>query len=408
MKKFFKALLLFSVFLQTTVSYLFVTPAQVFAAPSCNDGFKIITIEEKNFPPNRDFIKGADYDASFKLQIGYNGATQTGTYKVQAWVENLPIDSTYGTPHSFQMNAGDTTSAEIPFEAGWYDANARPDMYLNLVFPDNTECTILYYDTVDNQLESCQATAYVVYNGQKCNGCFEANTSYTIEVTEAKNSLGEPYNGRYDIKWSENPTDVTVNNELVDGSGTSVATTDGPGAPAFTIKIKRPHSLLDSHVACSVTVPPVQPAGSCDYANQCSYEDEPETPPAVAVPYKLCNQINQNTPEGQEAYTACLACAGDEVDAGGVWTAFGCISRSPESIIERLITVGLGMGGGVALLMFLAGGFILTTSQGEPKRVSDAKEMITSSVIGLVFVIFSVTILQFIGVTILRIPGFGG
>ena len=65
------------------------------------------------------------------------------------------------------------------------------------------------------------------------------------------------------------------------------------------------------------------------------------------------------------------------------------------------------MGGGVALIMTLAGGFILSTSQGDPQKANQAKEMITNSVIGLLFVIFSVIILQFIGVTILQIPGFG-
>ena len=75
--------------------------------------------------------------------------------------------------------------------------------------------------------------------------------------------------------------------------------------------------------------------------------------------------------------------------------------------MQRFITLGLGIGGGVSLLSTLAGGFILTTSQGDPKRTGQAKEMITNAVIGLIFVIFSVTILQFIGYTVFRLPGFG-
>ena len=50
---------------------------------------------------------------------------------------------------------------------------------------------------------------------------------------------------------------------------------------------------------------------------------------------------------------------------------------------------------------------MFTTSQGDPKRASEARELITSAVLGLVFIIFSVTLLQFIGVTVLHIPGFG-
>ena len=41
------------------------------------------------------------------------------------------------------------------------------------------------------------------------------------------------------------------------------------------------------------------------------------------------------------------------------------------------------------------------------KGIKEAKEMITSAIVGSLFIIFSITILQFIGVSILHIPGFG-
>lgn len=91
----------------------------------------------------------------------------------------------------------------------------------------------------------------------------------------------------------------------------------------------------------------------------------------------------------------------------GIYTAVGCIPANSESIVAQMVKIGLGIAGGVALLMILAGSFMLSTSQGEPKRAGEAKELITSAVMGLLFIIFSVAILQFIGVTILRIPGFG-
>jgi hypothetical protein len=91
----------------------------------------------------------------------------------------------------------------------------------------------------------------------------------------------------------------------------------------------------------------------------------------------------------------------------GIYTAVGCIPSTSEGIVAQLVKIGLGIAGGTALLMILAGSFMLSTSQGEPKRAGEAKELITSAVMGLLFIIFSVTILQFIGVTILRIPGFG-
>lgn len=115
--------------------------------------------------------------------------------------------------------------------------------------------------------------------------------------------------------------------------------------------------------------------------------------------YELCAQINKST----DQYAACLAC----FDTQGIWTAVGCIPSSPESVIKVVITIGLALGGGVVLIMILVGSFMLSVSQGDPNKTKEAKEIITSAIIGLLFVIFSVTILQFIGVSILHIPGFG-
>ena len=114
--------------------------------------------------------------------------------------------------------------------------------------------------------------------------------------------------------------------------------------------------------------------------------------------FQLCTQISNDELEAK-----CETCYKSE----GVWTAVGCVSRKPQSIVKAFLEIGLGLGGGICLLMCLTGGFMLTTSQGDPKQVGEAREMITSAIVGLLFIIFSVFILQFIGVTILNIPGFG-
>jgi hypothetical protein len=59
------------------------------------------------------------------------------------------------------------------------------------------------------------------------------------------------------------------------------------------------------------------------------------------------------------------------------------------------------------MLMILGAALVLATSEGEQKKINDAKDQITAAIIGLVFIIFSITILQFVGVQILQIPGFG-
>ncbi len=132
-------------------------------------------------------------------------------------------------------------------------------------------------------------------------------------------------------------------------------------------------------------------------------------------PYAVCDQIpdDAKTVNGESAKKECLKCINGGNDDGeeknkGIWTAVGCIKSNPTELIQALIRLGLGAAGGVALLSLLAGGFMLSVSEGDPKRVGQAKEMIVASLSGLLFIIFSVTLLQFIGWSILKIPGFGG
>lgn len=125
-----------------------------------------------------------------------------------------------------------------------------------------------------------------------------------------------------------------------------------------------------------------------------------------AVPFILCNQA---AAADQEACRNCVGNGGDLSDPSnqGYWTAFGCVKTTKEGIVTSLIRIGIGISGGFVLLSILYGAFLLTTSSGDPKRVQEGQEMITSAIMGLLFVIFSVIILRFIGVSILQIPGFG-
>ncbi len=54
----------------------------------------------------------------------------------------------------------------------------------------------------------------------------------------------------------------------------------------------------------------------------------------------------------------------------------------------------------------LFGAFQIMTSQGDPERLKAGKELIGSALAGLLMIIFSVFLLQLIGVQILQIPGF--
>lgn len=134
------------------------------------------------------------------------------------------------------------------------------------------------------------------------------------------------------------------------------------------------------------------------------------TPPPVGEPLPAFDYCAQVPEAQQEACLTCIAEGGTDDDGnpqGTLYTAVGCIQTDEQGLAADLIRLLLGLAGGVALLSILAGAFIFSTSQGESNRVKQAKELITAAVSGLLFIIFVVIILDFIGVKILQIPGLG-
>lgn len=86
-----------------------------------------------------------------------------------------------------------------------------------------------------------------------------------------------------------------------------------------------------------------------------------------------------------------------------ITTAFGSIPfpTDPAGFVGRIFGIILSLSGAVALIIIVFSGFRLSFSQGNQEKVQEAREMLTAAVIGLLFIIFSTTLLEVIGVDIL-------
>lgn len=91
----------------------------------------------------------------------------------------------------------------------------------------------------------------------------------------------------------------------------------------------------------------------------------------------------------------------------GINSALGCIPTDPAQFIQGLLRLATGIGGGIALLLMIFGAFQMMTSAGNPESLKNGSAQFTNAIVGLLFIIFSVLLLQIIGVNILNIPGFG-
>jgi len=134
---------------------------------------------------------------------------------------------------------------------------------------------------------------------------------------------------------------------------------------------------------------------------------DPTNPNCVCIPEdnsylislgSLCNKITKTTEQ-----TDCQNC----IKAGGVWTGLTCIYSDMKSFIEKnVFGLGIGLGGLIALLCIIYSAFQLQTSAGNPEKIKKSQEILTSCIMGLMLIIFSMFILKLIGVDILKIPGF--
>ena len=97
------------------------------------------------------------------------------------------------------------------------------------------------------------------------------------------------------------------------------------------------------------------------------------------------------------------------VNDDGINTAIGCIHvlSTPEAFLADILRWASGIGGGIAFLLILYAGFMIMTSAGNPERLKAGQEILTSAISGLILLIFSVFVLNFIGIDILGLGLFG-
>ena len=88
-------------------------------------------------------------------------------------------------------------------------------------------------------------------------------------------------------------------------------------------------------------------------------------------------------------------------------TALGAIPTDPGAFAGKILSIAIGIAGGIALILMVIGSIRVLTSSGDQQRLAGGRDMIVAAVAGLLFLIFSFLILEFIGGGILEL-GFGG
>lgn len=96
----------------------------------------------------------------------------------------------------------------------------------------------------------------------------------------------------------------------------------------------------------------------------------------------------------------------DTPDNKIIKTAIGCIHTEIKAFIQDLLSFIAAVAGGIGFLFMIFGAFQMVTSGGNPDNLKAGQERFKDAVIGLLFLLLSILLLQIIGVDILKIPGF--
>lgn len=103
--------------------------------------------------------------------------------------------------------------------------------------------------------------------------------------------------------------------------------------------------------------------------------------------------------------TADPFCGGE---VGTIRTALGCIHASdPKALINQIVTWAVGIAAGAAFVTIAYSGFLMTTAAGDVKKVNEAKSFLMSALLGLALITLAVLILNFVGIQIFGLGGFG-
>ncbi len=151
---------------------------------------------------------------------------------------------------------------------------------------------------------------------------------------------------------------------------------------------------------CPTNIPgtPGQPAGQVNNAAQAAQNARNQTNQNQVV--DPCPQGNTNCTKATGS--PCTPGATTVTNSGkGITTAIGCIPSEPKALIEGLLRYGTFAAGGIAFLLMLLAALQMITAEGNPENIKQAQERFYSAIIGLLLIVFSVLLMQVIGVDLL-------
>ena len=281
-------------------------------------------------------------------------------------------------------------------------------------FPPNTQYTVTVVPPGNaGGTPYCSITFTTSFTNNTGTGC---NVSFlnTPDTSTTQNDILVKVTGLSDPKDSTKQLRVTLYH--ADSSGNRTGNAVAESCPTIASLYNSPvnfgkHEVYDNYTAI--------------VWSWCGLIDNPmcsQWPFAIKAPGDTGGGVNKNPPtSGGGGKINCIfgcntppapppPCASGALVNGNclkVPIALGItISTDAAGFINNVFRIILSVSGGIAILLIIISGYKILSSQGNPETIKGAREQLTAAIVGLVFIILALVVLQVIGVDILRIPGF--
>lgn len=141
----------------------------------------------------------------------------------------------------------------------------------------------------------------------------------------------------------------------------------------------------------------------CIYPNA---SENPKDNDSLRITENVDRSFIQVTPRPGTSYTM-IGCLNTNFSDFNIFSETNSAGTATTPIINRILQILFSIVGALAFLYLLYGAYVLMTSRDNPERVSQGRNIVIGSIIGVVFSLSVTLIVNFIGSGILRIPGLG-
>lgn len=222
---------------------------------------------------------------------------------------------------------------------------------------------------------------------------------YTIASTKSRKQCTPP-TCQFAIQL---PNSITTTTLTVYATDESISNPNNQ-TKTKSLQVNPSISITDSVRAVSTTIPtpsltpPVPPCNKFVIINSNGTEKDADANQTKAIKNGTFETTyNNGKPDNQKLKFKCTE----------LLTAFQLFQfGSVDDLIALIFRILLSLSGGIALALIIYSGYRLMVSSGSPDEVKKARELFVGAITGFIFTIFSLVILQIIGVDLLKLPDF--